>query len=139
MKFKKQFVTILSVLLLVSNSGLAFNAVFCCKNLIAISNSEQSIADCHTFKKVLANCCDILTENESCCSTKKIDIKPNVDQSIIKEVQTTVESCIQSEIVNFLWTFSDFQVQVKTQISAYLCEQNSLPLYKLLCCFVTYG
>ncbi len=129
----------LSFLLLVSNYGFAFNAVFCCDELIAISNLKQLSDDCHTIKKVSISCCDIIKEKENCCSSKKIDVKSTVDQSVIEQIKILLDCSYLPFIISSDNTCRFFKTTIKKRLLVYNCNNNSPSLFKLLCCFVTYG
>lgn len=136
---KKQIAIVLSFLLLVSNMGLAFNAVFCCEKLVAISSSTASDNDCHIIKKKSTSCCDIIIENENCCATKKIDIKPTVSQLLLKDIKLSFENFSLFVNTDFVYFSILNKPAIKKETFLYVFNSSSPPLYKLLCRFVTYG
>ncbi len=79
MIFKKHLSILLTIFLLVSNLGLAFNVHYCGTKIESIS-----INDAPATIKVIDECCGIVETNAKCCNDKIIKAEIKSDQIIVK-------------------------------------------------------
>lgn len=125
MIFKKHISILLTVFLLISNLGLAFNVHYCgdkidSVSLNTISNSSKTIDDC----------CGIVEKDSKCCNDKIIKAENKSDQINVKSLTFDI---------NFLATISDWKPTVfnskinfkQRENSTYYCDANAPPLYLL--------
>jgi hypothetical protein len=130
MKFKKQISILLTLFLLVSNLGLAFNVHYCGNTLASITLSTAS--------SKATNCCGALEKESKCCKNKVIKGQPKSDQLVVKSY---------SFEPNFLPTFADWNPSLfaspanyKTRGNiAYCCEAHAPPLYLLYSQYTLYA
>jgi len=135
MRFKKHISIFLSVLLLVSNVGLAFNVHYCGGKIASVS-LNSTLSSMQSEK----GCCEkkVASKKDSCCKDKKIVFQKKTDNGIVKSFS-----------FQFDYTFlvPDFQPDVitltqpsfKNNLSlAYYCDANAPPLFKLYSQYLLY-
>jgi hypothetical protein len=129
MKFKKHISLFLSVLLLVSNVGLAFNAHYCGGELASVS-----LASLKTEK----GCCEkVVSKKDSCCKDKKIVFQKKTDNGIVKFFSFQFDYAFlipESHSVAFT---SATNFKNSTAIT-YYCDANAPPLFKLYSQYLLY-
>jgi hypothetical protein len=139
MNFKRHISFFTALLILVSNSGLAFSVHYCEGKIASISSVFSKEEVCDMAVMVEKTCCakPVITHKD-CCSDKKINLKNKTEKIIIKTISLDFEPAY----------FSDFKYQtfvaLETQNSsndnvAFYCEFNAPPLYKLYCQYTFYA
>lgn len=143
MKFKKHINFLLALLILVSNTGLAFNVHYCEGKISGITFSYQQEEPCLEEKpvetKVEKSCCAQTTTHDSCCENSKVEIKKSTSENVlIKTFQLDIAPFIQINEwrSSFVGVVHD-EVQ-KNETPEYYCDTNAPPLYKLYSQFIFY-
>ena len=96
MIFKKHISILITIFLLISNLGLAFNVHYCDNKIASVSLNILS-------DKTVDECCGIVEKNSKCCNDKIIQAELKSDQIIVKSL---------SFEVNFLPTTYDWKLEV---------------------------
>ena len=133
MIFKKHISVLLTVFLLVSNLGLAFNVHYCDNEIASIT-----IHSAPTVEQDIDECCGIVEKDSKCCNDKIIKAEIKVDQIIVK---------IVSFDANFLpitydWKPSFFTTNVNFKQRdnvTYYCDAHAPPLYLLFSQYTFYA
>lgn len=133
MKFKKQIIVILSILLLVSNVGLSFNVHYCGDKIASIS-LKSDISSQGTNK----GCCKESTSKKyNCCKDRAFYFQQKADNFIVKSFAFHLDYSFILEEWNPI-VFSSVSHFKNSQIATYCCEANAPPLYKLYGQYVFY-
>ncbi len=148
MVFKKHISLLIAVLVLVSNSGLAFNVHYCEGKIASISSifSEEEICEPTTseFTKQISdnlegNCCaKPETTHKECCSDKKINIKNKTEKIIIKTLALDFQPVY---VTSYNYSLSPvIAIDNSTdKFIAFYGETNTPPRYKLYCQLTFYA
>ncbi len=148
MFLRKQIAVIVAILVLISNSGLAFNIHYCGNKVSGISSvfsKEESCtpSDNQKTKKTAVNnekkCCSKKeTSHKKCCSDKELNLKNKTEKIVIKTISFDFEPAFFNEV-----TQSEILLLTKEQIihqtSKYYCDAHAPPLYKLYCQYTFYA
>jgi len=138
MIFKKQISVLIAFLVLVSNSGLAFNIHFCEGKIASITSVFSKEEVCIMPVAVEKACCaNIEQEHDACCSDKEVNFKNNPEKFILKI----------SFDVNYIYTFHQFIPFETTYFSSkkykekdtYSFDAHAPPLYLLYCQYTFYA
>jgi len=139
MNFKKHISILTALLILVSNSGLAFSVHYCEGKIASISSVFSNEEVCKMPVVEEETCCaKPETTHKDCCSDKKINLKSKTEKIIIKTISLDFEPAY----------FSDYKTQIFAAIEtqhfsnesvAFYCESNAPPLYKLYCQYTFYA
>ncbi len=139
MQFKKHISLFIALILLVSNSGLAFNVHFCEGKIASISSIFSKEEVCKMLiKKEKACCVKLESSHKKCCSDKKVNLKNKTEKSIIKTISFDLDSfyfCLQRELKINNFT----QPSYNYSNVGYSFNANAPPLYKLYCQFTLFG
>ncbi len=139
MNFKKHISILTALLILVSNSGLAFSVHYCEGKIASISSvfSEEEV--CEMPVVVEKTCCaKVETTHKDCCSDKKVDLKNKTEKIIIKTISLDFEPAFFSTYNPH--TFAVIQTQqFSNENAAFYCDSNAPPLYKLYCQYTFYA
>ena len=134
MIFKKCTSLFLVFLLLVSNSGLAFNVHYCGNEIASVSIK--------TNKKPIVfeeNCCEIIEEQSNCCNDKLFQIQESSDKFQENISQFEFNSFIV-ENQTILLGFNKNQNYKYQKIDIfYSCLDNLPPIYKRNCQLIFYA
>lgn len=133
MIFKKHISLLIAMLVLVSNSGLAFNVHYCEGKIASISSifSEEEV--CEEPVVVEEPCCAKPEKtHKECCSDKKIDLKNKTEKIIIKTISLDFEPAYFTQYKNTLFSVINTENHTNKDVAFY-CEANAPPLYKLYC------
>lgn len=138
MIFKKHISLLIALLVLVSNSGLAFNVHYCEGKIASISSVFSDEEVCEQPVVIEKTCCaKIEKTHKECCSDKKVDLKNKTEKIIIKTISLDFEPAYFT-FYNTP-TFSTTGIQTNTDENvAFYCEANAPPLYKLYCRYTFY-
>ncbi|MDI1315825.1 hypothetical protein [Flavobacterium sp.] len=148
MIFKKHISLLVALLVLVSNSGLAFTVHYCEGKIASISSifSEEEICGpsaSELTKQIPDNlelkCCakPEITHKE-CCSDKKINLKIKTEKIIIKTLALDCQPAYFSSYNYSVSSIIDVENSSDKFISFY-GETNAPPLYKLYCQLTFYA
>lgn len=147
MNFKKQISILIAFLILVSNSGLAFNVHFCEGKIASVTSVFSKEEVCDTSESELAKhmpveipdtcCAKQDTSHDKCCSDKEVKFKDDVEKLILK---ISIDA-------NFIAVFNDYTFTDFKQLSlkkyndkiVYNCDANAPPLYQLYCQYTFYA
>jgi hypothetical protein len=134
MNFKKCTPLFLAFLMLVSNSGLAFNVHFCGDEIASISlkMAEKPL-------NLETNCCGIAEEESNCCNDKSFQIQETSDKfqenitkiefnAIVVETQNKFEEFFEKP------NFKDSKASI-----FYPFLDNLPPIYKRNCQLIFYA
>jgi hypothetical protein len=139
MNLKKHISFLTALLILVSNSGLAFSVHYCEGKIASISSVFSKEEVCEMKVVVEKTCCaKPETTHKDCCSDKKINLKSKTEKIIIKTISLDFEPAYFSEYRNQLFTVIETQHFSKENVAFY-CESNAPPLYKLYCQYTFYA
>jgi len=148
MYLKKQICLLIAVILLISNSGLAFNVHFCEGKIAAVSSVFSKEEICNTSDSELAKQMPIKEEkyccvkpdpqHKKCCSDKEVNLKNKTEKIVLKT--------FSSELNSYCF-FSNWDFKIRTLVTfissptthEYYCDANAPPLYKLYCQFTLFG
>lgn len=133
MIFRKFTGLFLTVLLLVSNLGLAFNVHYCDDEIASVTLSTVPISE-----KIIDECCGAVEKDSKCCNDKVIKAENKADQILAKTL---------SFEVNFLAVFNEWQPLTFTpkcnikrrDTVTYFCDANAPPLYLLYSQYTFYA
>lgn len=142
MKFNKHISILLTLLLLVSNMGLALNVHYCKGEISDVSLAYRQHEPCITHEAAEAkSCCASAGEShKSCCENDIVKLKDSntSDNIIVKSLQLDLNVfCTVNEWRPFQ-SFYTTQIAVKDTPSFY-CEANAPPLFKLYCSYILYA
>ena len=134
MNFKKHISILTALLVLVSNSGLAFNVHYCGGEIASVS-LNSALPTMQSEK----GCCEkkVVSKKDSCCKDKKIVFQKKTDNGIVKTFSFQFD---------YVFLVPDFQPAVsvvtpsfKNNLSlAYYCDANAPPLFKLYSQYLLY-
>lgn len=133
MVFKKHISILLTIFLLVSNLGLAFNVHYCDDEIASISINAAP-----TSAETLDECCGVIEKESQCCNDKVIKAELKSDQIIAKTLSFTADFIAitdywKPQVFNQKTTFK------KRDAIAYYCDANAPPLYLLYSQYTFYA
>ncbi len=146
MMIRKYISTLLSVLILVSNIGLALNVHYCMGEVSSVSLAyrlQEPENEHHLHKHHEADkkaCCKAINDDhKSCCDNDLVKLQDNSDgKVIVKSLQLDLGAyCAVNE-----WTPVQFFAnvpQLAQQQTSFYCEANAPPLFKLYCQYIFYA
>jgi hypothetical protein len=133
MIFKKHLSILLTVLLLVSNLGLAINVHYCADEIASITiNAAPASA------KVVDECCGIVEEEQGCCNDKIIKAEIKSDKIIVESL--SFDTALHSVI--YRWksiVFISKNHSKQKDKSTYYCDANAPPFYILYSQYTFYA
>ena len=138
MIFKKQISLLIAFLVLVSNSGVAFNIHFCEGEIASITSIFTKPEVCEMPVQKEQTCC-VKEEatHDDCCSDKEVNLKNDIEKVIVK---ISIDS-------NYLLTYHQFiplefihsTTKKNVQEVVYNFDANAPPLYQLYCQYTFYA
>ncbi|MGH2664900.1 HYC_CC_PP family protein [Flavobacterium sp.] len=131
MKINKHIAILLTMLILVSNVGLAFNVHYCGDKIASVS--FVSLKDASE-----KDCCGKAEKKSPCCKDKKIKLEKKADNSVVK----TFSFQLEIPFASFDWkpvACLDSVCFKSNQITAFYCNSNAPPLYKLYSQYLFYA
>ncbi|HEU4497046.1 MAG TPA: hypothetical protein VFR70_08360, partial [Flavobacterium sp.] len=140
MKLKKGISLVLAFFLLASNMGFAFNVHFCKGRLASVSAGYKVEEICKAPEKAAKKkcCASKAASHKKCCSDKKVDLKKNTDDLAIKTFSFHTDMpCILASWVPAI--FKTYCFSPKQDTSAYCCDANAPPLFKLYSQYIFYS
>jgi hypothetical protein len=139
MKFKKHISILTALLILVSNSGLAFSVHYCEGKIASISSVFSKEEVCNMPVVVEKTCCaKEVTTHKDCCSDKKVDLKNKTEKIIIKTISLDFEPAYFSEYKNQVFGVAITPEYVDEKVAFY-CDSHAPPLYQLYCQYTFYA
>lgn len=139
MKIKKHISILIALLVLVSNSGLAFTIHYCEGKIASVSSVFSKEEECETRLLEEESCCaKPQTTHKDCCSDKKVNLKNKTEKIIIKTISLDFEPAFFSAFKNQTLAVVEAQCFSK-ETTAFYCESNAPPRYKLYCQFTFYS
>jgi hypothetical protein len=139
MKLKKHISILIALLVLVSNSGLAFSVHYCEGKIASISSVFSKEEECEMPVAEVETCCaKPEVTHKDCCSDKKVNLKSKTEKIIIKTISLDLEPAFFSEYKN--QTFASVELHYfSNEKVAFYCQSNAPPLYKLYCQYTFYS
>jgi hypothetical protein len=139
MNFKRHISFLTALLVLVSNSGLAFSVHYCGGKIASVSSVFSKEEICNMPVMAEKTCCaKPEADNNDCCSDKKINLKSKSEKIIIKTISLDFETVYFLDYKPQL--FAEAKIQHSTNKNvAFYCESNAPPLYKLYCQYTFYA
>ncbi len=134
MTFKKCTTFLLAILLLISNSGLAFNVHYCGDKIAAIYliiNTQKVAPE--------ENCCTIAVDKNKCCADKSFQIQESSDkfQENIPLFEFKQFLLAVFKIKNVFDTIHEFEKSSSSIAYAFL--ENLPPIFKRNCQLIFYA
>jgi hypothetical protein len=140
-KIRKHISILIATLLLISNTGLAFNVHYCEGKVSSISFNYKIAEPCIDETTIVEkSCCAQENKHEDCCKNSKVNIeKSSSDNIIVKNIQIDLSSFTAVEIwktANF--TFSE-EIIISNQSLNFYCDSHAPPFYKLYSQLIFYA
>ena len=138
MIFKKQISILIAFLVLVSNSGLAFNIHFCEGKIASVSSvfSKQEICEI-PIEKEESCCVKEQPTHDKCCSDKEVNLKNDAEKVIVKISFDANYTCSFYEFIPL--EFIEVSANQSKERVAYSFDANAPPLYQLYCQYTFYA
>ncbi len=147
MKINRHISILLSLLILVSNIGLALNVHYCMGQVSAVTLAYKLQEPCndhhthgHEKHEPKKACCSAKAdEHKSCCDDDVVKLQDKSEgKVIVKSLQLDLGSfCAINE-----WKpvqFYELAEADAQQILSFYCEANAPPLFKLYCRYIFYA
>jgi len=131
MKVTQQISLFLAFVLLVSNTGFAFNVHYCGKAISSVSLHTNL-----TSENPQENCCGITEKKSRCCSDKVFHFQKKSDNAVVKvfSMHSPFISVFDWQPANYHAT-SNFE---SNSITEYSCDSHAPPLFKLFSQYIFY-
>ena len=129
MKLKQMTSLLLVFLLLVSNTGFAFNVHFCGGSVASISLKSEAAND--------KGCCGMKAETSNCCKSKVVHFQKKSDNTLVKAF------AFQSPAIVALHDWQPIVFAPTAQFkgdsnTTYYCDAHAPPLYQLHSQYIFY-
>lgn len=131
MIFRRLISMFLTVFLLVSNLGLAFNVHYCEDKIESITLSTAPAS-----QKVVDECCGVVEKESSCCNDKIIKAEIKSEQIIVQSLLLDFIAVPDSWKPQFFAQNNYFQQRDTT---SYYCDAHAPPLYLLYSQYTFYA
>ena len=131
MIFKKHISILLTVFLLVSNLGLAFNVHYCDDEIASITINAAPAS-----QEVVDECCRVVEKKSGCCDDKVIKAEIKSDQIIVKSL------LFDFIAVTYDWKPLVFTSKINFKQRdnvTYFCDANAPPSYLLYSQYTFYA
>lgn len=148
MIFKKHISILIAFLILVSNSGMAFNVHYCEGKIASITSVFSKEEVCDTSISELAKqkpievekacCAKPETSHKKCCSDKEVNLKNKTEKISSKTISLDFEPAFFIVFKNHVFSV-DFSQNFVPEKVAFYCESHAPPLYKLYCQYTFYS
>ncbi len=123
----------LSILLLVSNLGLAFNVHYCGDDVSSVSLRTIEIAETN-----IDECCGVKEQKTQCCNDKVVQFQEKSDNLILKSIVFSPYAIVSTSKQNEVFAFETLIFEKKL-IQSYSFEGNSPPFFKLFSQYIFYA
>ena len=132
---------LLSVLLLVSNIGLALNVHYCDGNIASVSFNYKTVEPCAETESIKEkSCCAKENNHQDCCENSKIDIKKSgSDNIIVKNFQLDLSSFTVVELWKTTNIIASKEIAFINKKAVFYCDINAPPFYKLYSQLIFYA
>ena len=138
MNVKKHISFLIALLILVSNSGMAFTVHFCGGKIASVSSVFTEEEVCIPVVVEETCCAKEVTTHKDCCSDKKVDLKNKTEKIIIKTISLDFEPAYFSEYKNLVFAVAEAPIKVDEK-PAFYCDSHAPPLYQLYCQYTFYA
>ena len=137
MQFKKHIIVLLAFLVLVSNSGLAFNVHFCEDKIASITTVFSKEEVCVTPEKEDTCCAKLEKTHKKCCSDKEVNLKNKTEKVVVKSFLDADLFLfkITKEVLFYTSNFNNKKLEKTT----YYSDANAPPLYLLYSQYIFYA
>lgn len=133
MILKKKISILLAILLLVSNTGVAFNIHFCA-DVVASVNLDFNL----NSDDIEEDCCGVTEEQSHCCDNKIIKSDKKSDQILLKSISFESSAFVlNSKSAEFHQEI--FLVSKNLITPNFCCNANAPPIYERNCQLVFYA
>lgn len=148
MKLNRHISILLTILILASNIGLAFNVHYCGEKISSVSLAYKVQEPCNDHHKKTAHkhehetkaCCAAASEaHKSCCKNDLVKLEDkSVSKVIVKTLQLDLSTFCEVAQWNPALYYIPVPVLTKDTPSFY-CESHAPPLFKLYCRYILYA
>lgn len=127
-------------MLLLSNSGMALSVHYCGGEIASVSSIYSIDESCKMPVKEVEkpHCAEDKENHSKCCDDEIISLQDKSDTVIVKIFSFNVDSFFFFEEWEPLVFLTDI-VTILSQFSAYYCDANAPPLFKLHCQYTLYA
>jgi hypothetical protein len=133
MNFRKQICSLLTVLLLVSNVGFAFNVHYCGDEIASVS-----LKPLFSLKVTEENCCGIVEKKSHCCKDKIFHFQKKSETSTFNVFTFNPDTIFLN--VDWKPTLITSTPNFKrNSITSYFCDANAPPFFKLYSQYIFYA
>lgn len=137
MKFKKHLSLFLAFFLLVSNVGLAVDVHYCGGEIASVKPVLWRTIESQST--VEEGCCaSKAEEKDSCCKDKVVNFQKKSENVTLISISFQPDFNFMFEEWNPL-VFSEFPNFESNEITAYYCDANAPPLFKLYHQYIFYA
>lgn len=138
MKLPKQISALLTLLILFSNIGLAFNVHYCHDKVSSISLAYKAS---HCEKKAEPkSCCAMAAKaDKKCCKSHLVKLQDKTDQVIVKSLVLDLAAFYPVPGWNSSQLFYTETPLVLKENPSFYCNPNAPPLFKLYCRYIFYA
>lgn len=133
MIFKKHISILLTIFLLVSNLGLAFNVHYCADEIASIT---VNLSPTSVQKK--DECCGIVEKDSGCCNDKIIKAEIKSDQIIVKSLSFDMHFITVSDYWKPQFFASNYSFKQRNN-ATYYCDTHAPPLFLLYSQYTFYS
>ena len=133
MIFKKHISILLTIFLLVSNLGLAFNVHYCDDKIASITINVAPTAE-----QTIDECCGIIEKDSKCCNDKIIKAEIKADQIIVKTVSFDADFLPATYDCKPQFFTPNYNFKQRDNFT-YYCYANAPPLYLLYSQYTFYA
>jgi hypothetical protein len=141
MKIRKCIGMCLALLVLVSNTGLAFNVHFCEGVIATVTSAFNTDEACSMKAEPSASgCCSSAkqTSHEDCCKNKLVNLKEKSDKGIVKTLKFELTAPFLIRVIN---SVPEYKKEADTRALAPVVSAgiHSPPLFKLYSQYLLYA
>lgn len=121
---------LLVFVLVVSNTGFAFNVHFCGGSVASVSLKPE-------VAKAGKSCCGMKVPKSDCCKNKVVHFQKKADNTLVKAFVFQTDTVLPIEITQPI-PFAAIPTPQSDSNTAYYCEANAPPLFKLYSQYIFY-
>lgn len=138
MKLSKHISVLVTLLIIFSNIGLAFNVHYCHGKFSGISFAYKTT---HCEKKAEPRMCCAMDAkaDKKCCKNNVVKLQDNTDQVIVKSLVLDLAPFYPVDDWNpsqLLYTDAPFKIK---ENPSFYCGSHAPPLFKLYCQYIFYA
>ena len=123
----------MTIILLVSNLGLAFNVHYCDDEIASIT-----INSAPTVEQAIDECCGIVEKDSKCCNDKIIKAEIKADQIIVKTLSFDADFIPVTDYWKPQVFTPNYNFKQRDNVT-YYCDSHAPPLYLLYCQYTFYA